>query len=161
VSQTDPNHVYILEVYDNEEVQKAHTETDHFKKYKAATAGMTHQSQGRAAVVGSNESERDVKRSTAAKKRGAVGAVGRGITGSALGENLLASGWRVAGYDVAADHRRALGRKGVEIAKNAGKVARHAFRNGPAINEAATEVWRKQRPTVLEIPISPLVRPLI
>jgi quinol monooxygenase YgiN len=41
VSQTDPNHVYILEVYDNEEAQKAHTETDHFKKYKAATAGMT------------------------------------------------------------------------------------------------------------------------
>jgi quinol monooxygenase YgiN len=41
VSQTDANHVYILEVYDNEDAQKAHVTTDHFKKYKAATAGMT------------------------------------------------------------------------------------------------------------------------
>jgi len=41
VSQTDPNHVFILEVYDNEEALKAHVTTDHFKKYKAATAGMT------------------------------------------------------------------------------------------------------------------------
>jgi len=41
VSQTDPNHVYILEVYDNEDAQKAHLATDHFKKYKAATAGTT------------------------------------------------------------------------------------------------------------------------
>jgi quinol monooxygenase YgiN len=41
VSQTDPNHVFILEVYDNEDALKAHVTTDHFKKYKAATAGMT------------------------------------------------------------------------------------------------------------------------
>jgi quinol monooxygenase YgiN len=41
VAQNDPNHVYILEVYDNAAAAKAHTETDHFKKYKAATAGMT------------------------------------------------------------------------------------------------------------------------
>jgi len=41
VSQTDPNHVFILEVYDNEEALKAHVTTDHFKKYKAVTAGMT------------------------------------------------------------------------------------------------------------------------
>ncbi|HXW42981.1 MAG TPA: putative quinol monooxygenase [Xanthobacteraceae bacterium] len=41
VSQTDPNHVFILEVYDNEDAQKSHVTTDHFKKYKAATAGMT------------------------------------------------------------------------------------------------------------------------
>jgi len=41
VSQTDPNHVFILEVYDNEDAQKSHVMTDHFKKYKAATAGMT------------------------------------------------------------------------------------------------------------------------
>ena len=41
VSQTDPNHVFILEVYDNEDAQKAHVATDHFKKYKAATAGTT------------------------------------------------------------------------------------------------------------------------
>jgi quinol monooxygenase YgiN len=41
VSQTDSNHVFILEVYDNEDAQKAHVATDHFKKYKAATAGTT------------------------------------------------------------------------------------------------------------------------
>ena len=41
VSQTDPNHVFILEVYDDEDALKAHVTTDHFKKYKAATAGMT------------------------------------------------------------------------------------------------------------------------
>ena len=41
VSQTDPNHVFILEVYDNEDAQKSHVTTDHFKKYKAATTGMT------------------------------------------------------------------------------------------------------------------------
>lgn len=41
VSQTDPNHVFILEVYDNEDALKSHVTTDHFKKYKAATAGMT------------------------------------------------------------------------------------------------------------------------
>ena len=41
VSQTDPNHVFILEVYDNAAAVEAHIATDHFKKYKAATAGMT------------------------------------------------------------------------------------------------------------------------
>jgi len=41
VSQTDPNHVFILEVYDNEDALKSHVTTDHFKKYKTATAGMT------------------------------------------------------------------------------------------------------------------------
>lgn len=41
VSQKDPNHVFILEVYDNAAAAEAHTATEHFKKYKAATAGMT------------------------------------------------------------------------------------------------------------------------
>ena len=41
VSQTDPNHVFILEVYENAAAVEAHTATEHFKKYKAATAGMT------------------------------------------------------------------------------------------------------------------------
>ena len=41
VSQNDPNHVFILEVYENAAAAEAHTQTDHFKKYKAATAGMT------------------------------------------------------------------------------------------------------------------------
>ncbi len=41
VSQKDANHVFILEVYDNAAAAEAHTATEHFKKYKAATAGMT------------------------------------------------------------------------------------------------------------------------
>jgi quinol monooxygenase YgiN len=41
VSQTDPNHVFILEVYDNEDALRSHVTTEHFKKYKAATAGMS------------------------------------------------------------------------------------------------------------------------
>jgi len=62
----------------------------------------------------------------AAKKRGAVGVVGLGIMGGAFAENLVAAGRRVVGYDVDASRRRALAQKGVNIAKNAGEVARHA-----------------------------------
>jgi putative dehydrogenase len=62
----------------------------------------------------------------AAKKRGAVGIVGLGIMGGAFAENLVTAGWRVVGYDTAADRRRALAAKGVEIAKDAGEVARQA-----------------------------------
>jgi putative dehydrogenase len=62
----------------------------------------------------------------AVKKRGAVGVVGLGIMGGAFAENLLAAGWRVVGYDIAVARRRALARKGVEIAADAGEVARRA-----------------------------------
>jgi quinol monooxygenase YgiN len=41
VSQKDPNHVFIFEVYNDAAAADAHTTTDHFKKYKAATAGLT------------------------------------------------------------------------------------------------------------------------
>ena len=41
VSQKDANHVFILEVYDNAAAAEAHTATEHFKKYKAATTDMT------------------------------------------------------------------------------------------------------------------------
>jgi quinol monooxygenase YgiN len=40
VSQKDPNHVFIFEVYDNAAAAEAHQATEHFKKYKAATTGM-------------------------------------------------------------------------------------------------------------------------
>jgi len=60
------------------------------------------------------------------KKRGIVGVVGLGIMGGAFAENLRAAGWRVVGYDIAAARRRALARKGVEIAADAGEVARAA-----------------------------------
>jgi 3-hydroxyisobutyrate dehydrogenase-like beta-hydroxyacid dehydrogenase len=62
----------------------------------------------------------------AVKKRGIVGVVGLGIMGSAFAENLVAADWRVVGYDIAAPRRRALAKQGVEIAKDAGEVARQA-----------------------------------
>ncbi len=40
VSQKDPNHVLIFEVYDDAAAAQAHRETDHFKKYAAATKDM-------------------------------------------------------------------------------------------------------------------------
>jgi 3-hydroxyisobutyrate dehydrogenase-like beta-hydroxyacid dehydrogenase len=60
------------------------------------------------------------------KPKGAVGVVGLGIMGGAFAENLRAAGWRVIGYDVAPARRRALARIGVEIAADAGEVARQA-----------------------------------
>jgi len=40
VSQKDPNHVFIFEVYDDAAAAQAHRETEHFKKYAAATKDM-------------------------------------------------------------------------------------------------------------------------
>jgi quinol monooxygenase YgiN len=40
VLASDPNHVFLYEVFDNEAALKAHRETDHFKKYAATTANM-------------------------------------------------------------------------------------------------------------------------
>ena len=40
VSQKDPNHVFIFEVYDNAAALDAHRQTDHFKKYAAVTKDM-------------------------------------------------------------------------------------------------------------------------
>ncbi len=62
----------------------------------------------------------------AAAKNGLVGIVGLGIMGGAFAENLLAAGWHVVGYDIAAARRRALARAGVEIVADAGDLARKA-----------------------------------
>lgn len=40
VLATNPNHVFLYEVYDNEAALNAHRQTEHFKKYQAATANM-------------------------------------------------------------------------------------------------------------------------
>ena len=40
VSQKDANHVFIFEVYDDAAAAQAHRETEHFKKYAAATKDM-------------------------------------------------------------------------------------------------------------------------
>ena len=61
-----------------------------------------------------------------ARSKGTVGVIGLGIMGGAFAENLLAAGWRVIGYDIAPARRRALARKGAEIAADAGEVARKA-----------------------------------
>jgi (4S)-4-hydroxy-5-phosphonooxypentane-2,3-dione isomerase len=40
VLASDPNHVFIYEVYDSEAAAQAHRATEHFKKYAATTAKM-------------------------------------------------------------------------------------------------------------------------
>jgi (4S)-4-hydroxy-5-phosphonooxypentane-2,3-dione isomerase len=40
VLASDPNHVFIYEVYDNEAALQAHRASEHFKKYAATTAKM-------------------------------------------------------------------------------------------------------------------------
>jgi quinol monooxygenase YgiN len=40
VLASDPNHVFLYEVYDSEAALAAHRATDHFKKYAATTANM-------------------------------------------------------------------------------------------------------------------------
>jgi len=62
----------------------------------------------------------------ARKKRGVVGIIGLGIMGGAFARNLLAANWRVVGYDVAADRRRAMKKAGVDIRSDAAEVAREA-----------------------------------
>jgi putative dehydrogenase len=59
-------------------------------------------------------------------KKGVVGVVGLGIMGGSFAQNLVAAGWRVIGYDVAPERRRALAKLGVEIAADAADVARKA-----------------------------------
>ena len=61
-----------------------------------------------------------------AAKKGVVGVVGLGIMGGAFAENLRAAGWQVVGYDIDPKRRRALARVGVEVAADAGEVARRA-----------------------------------
>jgi quinol monooxygenase YgiN len=48
VSQTDPNHVFIFEVYDSAAALEAHRTTDHFKKYAATTKDMVAKREARA-----------------------------------------------------------------------------------------------------------------
>jgi (4S)-4-hydroxy-5-phosphonooxypentane-2,3-dione isomerase len=48
VSQKDPNHVFIFEVYDDAAALEAHRATDHFKKYAATTKDMVAKREARA-----------------------------------------------------------------------------------------------------------------
>ena len=59
-------------------------------------------------------------------KKGVVGIVGLGIMGGSFAQNLVDAGWRVIGFDISPQRRRAMARAGVEIARDAGDVARKA-----------------------------------
>ena len=52
------------------------------------------------------------------KAKETVGVVGLGIMGGSFARNLIASGWRVVGYDISPARRKELTRAGVEIAKD-------------------------------------------
>jgi 3-hydroxyisobutyrate dehydrogenase-like beta-hydroxyacid dehydrogenase len=69
-----------------------------------------------------NRSEKAMAR----QSKGVVGIVGLGIMGGAFAQNLIAAGWRVIGFDVAPPRRRALAKRGVQIAESAVDVAREA-----------------------------------
>ena len=60
----------------------------------------------------------------ASRKTDVVGIIGLGIMGGSFAQNLLGASWRVIGFDVDPVRRRALARLGVEIAADAGDVAR-------------------------------------
>ena len=60
----------------------------------------------------------------ATRKKGVVGVIGLGIMGGSFAQNLVAAGWRVVGYDIDPGRRRAMARAGVEIADDAGDVAK-------------------------------------
>jgi (4S)-4-hydroxy-5-phosphonooxypentane-2,3-dione isomerase len=55
VSQKDPNHVFIFEVYDNAAALDAHRQTDHFKKYAAITKEMVAKRDAHPPFVGRDE----------------------------------------------------------------------------------------------------------
>jgi len=48
---SDPNHFFLYEVYDNEAALKSHRETDHFKKYMATTGKMVAKREARQMTV--------------------------------------------------------------------------------------------------------------
>src|SRR5215831_6562742 len=59
----------------------------------------------------------------ARRTKGTVGVIGLGIMGGAFAKNLVASGWRVIGYDTNPARRREATRAGVKIVGNAAEVA--------------------------------------
>jgi 3-hydroxyisobutyrate dehydrogenase-like beta-hydroxyacid dehydrogenase len=52
-----------------------------------------------------------------------VGVIGLGIMGGSFSRNLVAAGWRVAGFDIDAGKRKELSKAGVEIVRDAKAVA--------------------------------------
>src|SRR5437016_6391192 len=58
-----------------------------------------------------------------AKSSKTVGVIGLGIMGGSFSRNLVAAGWRVTGFDIAAGKRKELSKAGVEIMRDAKAVA--------------------------------------
>lgn len=56
------------------------------------------------------------------KSKDTIGIVGLGIMGGAFARNLVASGWKVAGFDVSKERCAELAKLGVSIAASAGDV---------------------------------------
>jgi putative dehydrogenase len=63
-----------------------------------------------------------------ANREHAVGIIGLGIMGGAIGRNLAAAGWRVIGHDIDAARRAEAEVAGIEIADGAAKLAERAPR---------------------------------
>jgi 3-hydroxyisobutyrate dehydrogenase-like beta-hydroxyacid dehydrogenase len=59
----------------------------------------------------------------AAKTKKHVGVVGLGIMGGSFARNLIASGWRVVGFDIDSARRKELAKAGVEIADDVAALA--------------------------------------
>src|SRR5690349_465126 len=58
-----------------------------------------------------------------AKSSKTVGVIGLGIMGGAFSRNLVAAGWKVTGFDIAAGKRKELSKAGVDIVRDATAVA--------------------------------------
>ena len=92
------------------------------------------------------------------RSKGTVGVVGLGKMGGAFAKHLLASGWRVLGYDIDAGRKRAAARAGVEIAPNASTLANTApvivtsLPDPDALAATVAEITREKRPakTIVE-----------
>src|SRR5436190_17743083 len=63
-----------------------------------------------------------------ANREHAVGIIGLGIMGGAIGRNLAAAGWRVIAHDIDAARRAEAEAAGIEIADGAAKLAERAPR---------------------------------
>jgi len=80
--------------------------------------------------------------------KGKVGIVGLGIMGGAFARNLVAAGWRVIGYDVDANRRRAMARAGVEIVADAKAFAA----------EVKTIITSLPKPAALDATVAAIVQ---
>ena len=93
-------------------------------------------------------------------KKDIIGIIGLGIMGGAFAQNLVAAGWQVIGYDIASVRRRAMAKRGVDIAENADNVARRAgtiitsLPKPSALTETATAIAKAGAPRRIIVEMS-------